>query len=283
MQRRQENMTETKPKIEGKHHSRRPARNVGPARKEFLTKVLGLESHTFDIGNAKYAAKYQKTVGAIANHIQKEYKGGPEIAKAIRDLCLPTIVIPEYPRPSLMTAVINPGEVFLWKQDITKAKTRIALLVKNKKRLYALVLGQCSPELKSKIKGTDLYVQANCNQDVVQLLLIIRGYCWRFNDNQQSIYVLESAKHRILTYYQGYKVTIMEYVEHFKALVHVVKTYGGTYGNQLGLIKAQLLEQGVLVADVITPNADKLKKALVVCCNSYLLCMILQGSDNSRF
>jgi hypothetical protein len=39
---RQENMTETKPKIEWKHHSRKPARNAGLARKDFLTKVLGL-------------------------------------------------------------------------------------------------------------------------------------------------------------------------------------------------------------------------------------------------
>ncbi len=68
---RQENMTETNPKIEGKHHSRRPAGNAGPTRKEFLTKVLGLESHTFNIGNAKFAAKYQKTVDTIANHIQE--------------------------------------------------------------------------------------------------------------------------------------------------------------------------------------------------------------------
>jgi hypothetical protein len=69
-----------------------------------------------------------------------------------------------------------------------------------------------------------LYVQANCNQDVVQLLLIIRGYCCRFINNQQSIYALESAKHRISTYYQGYEVTITEYVEYFKALVGVVET-----------------------------------------------------------
>jgi hypothetical protein len=39
--------------------------------KEFLPKVLGLESHTFNIGNAKYAAEYQKTVDAIANKISK--------------------------------------------------------------------------------------------------------------------------------------------------------------------------------------------------------------------
>jgi hypothetical protein len=121
-------------------------------------------------------------------------------------LILPTIAIPEYPRPFSKTATINPGEVFLWQQDVTEAKKRMALLTKNKKHLYALILNQCSPELKSKIKGADLYVQADCNQDMVQPLLIIRGYCCSFDDNQQSIYMFKSAKQRILTYYQGYKV-----------------------------------------------------------------------------
>ncbi len=133
--------------IEGKHHSRRPARNAGPARKEFLTKVLGLESHTFDIGNVKYTAKYQKTVDAFDNHIQKEYKGGPEIAKAIRDLSLPANDVPEHPRPSLTSAAINPGQVFLWQQDVTKAKKRITLLTKNKKSCTPLSLANAQQSL----------------------------------------------------------------------------------------------------------------------------------------
>jgi hypothetical protein len=248
-----------------------------------VTNVLGLEINSFDIGNTTYTAKYQKKVDAIANHIQKEYKGGPEIAKEIRDLSLLMIAIPEYPRPPSTTAAINLGEVFLWQKDVTEAKKRITLLAKSKKCSYALVLGQCSPEIESKIKGADLYVQADCNQDVVQLLLIIKGYCYSFDDNQQSIYTSKSMKHRILTYHQGYEVMITEYVEHFKALVGIDETYGGTYGKKPGLIKAQLLEQGVLAADIVTPNADKLKKALVVCHDSYLSCTILQGSDNSRF
>ncbi len=57
-----------------------------------------------------------------------------------------------------MTDAIDTGEVLLWQQDITKAKKRIMLLAENKERLYALILSQCSPELKSKIKGADLYV-----------------------------------------------------------------------------------------------------------------------------
>ncbi len=45
----------------------------------------------FDIGNAKYAAKYKKSLNAIKNYVQREYKGEPEIEKAWRDLVLPTI------------------------------------------------------------------------------------------------------------------------------------------------------------------------------------------------
>jgi hypothetical protein len=51
----------------------------------------------FDVGNAKYAAKFQKSADAIAIHIQREYKGGPNIAKAIRDLVLPGVSLLPYP------------------------------------------------------------------------------------------------------------------------------------------------------------------------------------------
>ena len=46
-------MSEATPKIEGGKKFCRPTRAVGPIKKEFVTKVLGLKSHTFDIRNAK--------------------------------------------------------------------------------------------------------------------------------------------------------------------------------------------------------------------------------------
>jgi hypothetical protein len=69
-------MSEVKPTIKGARKYCRPTGAVGPTKKEFSTKVLGLESHTFAIGNTKYAAKYKKTVDTITNYIQREYKGG---------------------------------------------------------------------------------------------------------------------------------------------------------------------------------------------------------------
>jgi hypothetical protein len=116
------NMLEAKPKIEGAKKFRRPTRAAGPTKKEFVTKVLGLESHTFNIGNIKYAAKYKKTVNAIANHIQREYKGGADIVKAIKELSLPTLRVPGYPTAKAGVTVVNPREIFLWQQDVAAAK-----------------------------------------------------------------------------------------------------------------------------------------------------------------
>ncbi len=145
---------------------------------------------------------------------------------------------------------VDPGTIYLWQEDVKEAKRKIALLKENKKRAYALIIGQCSPELVSKIQGSGLYAQADTDQDAVQLLLIIWGYCCSFNTNQQRKFALEGAKHRVQVFIQGYDVTVMDYVECFMALVGVVKTYGGAYGNKPGLLREQLIKQGVSAADV---------------------------------
>ena len=86
------------------------------------------------------------------------------------------------------------------------------------------------------------------------------------------------------TFYQFYKAMTPKYAEHFKfkALVGVVETYGGTYGNEPGLIKAQLTTQRVVVADLNNPNLAKLAKALEVRCEEYFSCMILFSSFFSK-
>jgi len=119
-------MLEAKPKIEGAKKFCRPMRAAGqPTKKEFVTKVLGLESHTFDIGNAKYKAKYKKTIDVVANYIQRVYKDGADIAKAIKALSLPTLQVPGYPKAKAGETAIDPGDLYIWQQDIAAVKKQI--------------------------------------------------------------------------------------------------------------------------------------------------------------
>ncbi len=75
----------------------------------------------------------------------------------------------------------------------------------------------------------------------------------------------------------------IEYVEHLKALVGVVKTYGGAYGQEPGLVATQLVAQGVKPKDVDTTSQDKIKKAKKVCHKCYLSCMILHRANISHY
>jgi hypothetical protein len=70
-----------KPKVEGSGRPRKHNRgNQRESRKEYKSEVAGLETHTFDVGAAKYAAKFTKSLEEIGNYCQREYsKGGAEL------------------------------------------------------------------------------------------------------------------------------------------------------------------------------------------------------------
>ena len=60
-------------------------------------------------------------------------------------------------------------------------------------------------------------------------------------------------------------MTNTEYVEHFKALVGVIKTYGGEYGQEPGLVVAELIAQGMKPEDVDTADCTAIITAKEVC------------------
>ena len=111
------------------------------------------------------------------------------MGKVLRDLALLTFTMP--------TLASGADQImqFLWQGEATGMRKRIAQLAKNKQKSYALVIGQCLPKLLNTIKGTSAYAAVEAVQDTIQLLLIIRGYCCRFDNHPQSTWALEQAKH----------------------------------------------------------------------------------------
>jgi hypothetical protein len=84
----------------------------------------------------------------------------------------------------------------------------------------------------------------------------------------------------VSTYYQANNVTNTKYVEHFKALVGVVETYGGAYGREPGLVATELVAQGVRPEDIDSADRATIIKAKEVFRECYFSCMLLRGADN---
>jgi hypothetical protein len=62
-------------------------------------------------------------------------------------------------------------------------------------------------------------------------------------------------------YYQAHNVINTEYVEHFKALVGMVETYGGAYGCKPGLVATEIVAQGMKPEDVATADCAAIIRA----------------------
>ena len=90
-------------------------------------------------------------VDAIANYIQREYKGGADITKANKALSLPTLQVPGYPKAKTGETIVDPGDVNIWQHDVAAKKKQINQLKENKKHAYVLVIGQCLPNLDIKL------------------------------------------------------------------------------------------------------------------------------------
>jgi len=265
---------EQKPKVEGK----KPHRAARPQRKEFTSEVVGLTTHTFNVGHPKYEAQFERSVDTIARYVQEQYKSGADVALAMRELVAPSVTMPVFP------ADPNDQEALqIWKEELREKCTQSVQIEESKKRAYALVMGQCSPDLVSKIRGSGTYATVNASQDVVELLRLVRGYCCDFGAGHQSTWALEQAKHKVSVYYQRHDVSNTDYVQFFQALVGVVETYGGAYGNEPGLINAHLVGQGVAADQVDRATAAQLAAAKADCREAYLACMLLRGADSIRY
>jgi hypothetical protein len=145
------------------------------------------------------------------------------------------------------------------------------------------MFGQCLPRLISKIKSLDSFASADVDQDIVQLLLIVRGYCCHFDDHQWGTWALKNAKHCVSVVYQGYNMSTMENVENFKALISTVEIYCSVYGRKPRLVRAQLIKQNISLADQDAPNPPELKKAKAMCREKYLSSMLPCGAHQSRY
>ena len=134
--------TETKPKIEGGKGRRDRRRNfanggasgTSAVKSDYKTKTVGLEEDTYNVGEARFAAKYQKTTDNIALYVQREYTDGAGVAYDMKAMVATVIVLPQVPARGASEA-----DMFMWKEEYKQAQKKINAMEENNKKAFALV------------------------------------------------------------------------------------------------------------------------------------------------
>ena len=125
-------------------------------------------------------AKFSKLLKNIENYIKKTYKMPDNIVKTIQQMKRLTLNYPD--KPDKDKWVEDQGTFdkdifdmakFMWKEDYKAMMVRKDKYKENKSNAWALIYGQCAPELKNKLEGRVDYNACKNTNDVVSLLSMI--------------------------------------------------------------------------------------------------------------
>ena len=256
--------------------------------KLFKGKTEGLEDAIFESGAVRHAAQFTKTVEALADYVQVKFNA--DVATAIRDIERPAILMPKLPMKkkivkedgTTIEEEFNEVEVFMWKKEYEAEYKRRREFEEKEKRVFPIILGQCSPSLRSQLEGGKGFEEICKNYDVVKLLKMIRGFSCRHDQNNDRIFAAIQSIRAFFNNFQKREMTNDEYLKEFQARwstlddieVDIVKAFPG-------LLKQEVQEEyGKSIEDATEEEITATKMLLKKKIEGRTL---LIGADRSRF
>jgi hypothetical protein len=210
---------------DGRNRRNRGSRNN---QNKFQGKVEGLSDYTYDVSGIRDGADdFHRTTREIGEHIARTFKNGGEFRRAFDPtvLAFDTLTPPAEPtdRTDLM-------QVELWKLEIREHRERTKIRDELEKQAYALVLGQCSPAVRSRLEASPQWAATDAASDVIALLKLIRSSLYSGATSRQAMHGLVEAQKRFNNLQQSGRMSNAKYLEVFQSTLAAFEHLGGDLG-----------------------------------------------------
>jgi hypothetical protein len=242
--------------------------------RRFEGRCDSLKGYTFDCPNGRPSDQYNITMKKIAEYVEREYTYGGDIRWTVKNEKRFTVPKPE---DSDETSASSATEQRIWERCTEEYIKRDDILTENCETVYSLVMGQCTESMTAKLEGLEEYNSIQSNVDVIKLIKAIKGITYQYN----TMTVFLATKQFYLLY-QGRKCTHVQYLRKFQTCVSIVEQYGGSIGQDMGLVKAELEAMGVTSTDFAAVSAAQKLEATQVAKDKYLAMAFLSGADERR-
>ena len=153
----------------------------------------------FDLVGARSANLFIKSKKAVANYVGRTYQHSGDICRAIETLTLPTIPLPTAPvadpMPPLLAAIFS--------EQVKEYVKQTSRLQENIKRLGALVWGQCSDTIRTRLHSLDTYDDMHTASDGLLLLVPIKDLMYNVQEQKYVPLSIHLAKRQFFLLSQG--------------------------------------------------------------------------------
>ena len=227
-----------------------------------------IKNEVFDIGATASPDQFRRTLQAIENYVQTNYKDAGDVVLAIRNLAPPPTLVPP-PVPTL-----DPNNPLQVKLDLIhydvayKAHAAADRIYKSHLvHAWGLIYGQCTTALKSKLDGLTEFTNAQQTNDIIALLKIIQGLCCKFDIQSQKYVALAATFRQTYVYFQDNNTSDSDFFHHYKSLLRTIQAFGGD--DAIGVIPnfvddelAEIAAEAGITVDVATDD-QKLRAKLI--------------------
>ena len=225
-----------------------------PRRTKFKGACEDIEDYVYDVGQPTSNQElYSNTTRRIAEYIARTYDGAGEFRTALVDLKFPVL---HKPKPADYAEtfdkdgkpVIDNEVMAEWQEELKSFKKDQKTRMKNEGKAFALIIGQCSDILRSKLESHEDWEATNADSDPIELLKIIKHCMVHKTTTRHKGYSFIEALENLGKFRQGEKMTVEDYRDRLISLIDIYKDLGGTPGSEPALVKEYGSEEAAFEA-----------------------------------
>ena len=147
-----------------------------------------------------------------------------------------TLKKPVFPLPKLAEGA-DEGDQELWKDEIKLVGKRRTFLDEKIKTLHAIIWGQCANIMQQKIEAAENFDEIWSEGDGLALLEIIQSITYAFQLQKYTEQSLFESYKKFFNQVQGRATTVKEHLTNFNKRVNVIKSTGGSFSLDPGMLR----------------------------------------------
>ena len=158
----------------------------------FTGKEEKLKGFIYDVSTHKSTRVFSKTTKEIAEYAAREYTSAGEFRHALQNLEYDVLAPPAYSPADAANPTVPEQELFKleYKSYFDKKTKR----EENQKKIYALVLGQCTQAMVDRLESSSEYEAVDASNDPVELLKLIRACIYQKTVTKKPVHAFIDAE-----------------------------------------------------------------------------------------
>lgn len=179
--------------------------------------------------------QYAKTMEALEAYVKKNLKYSEDLAPLFAE----TMANPKIEMPEDIDDDAGTTMKMIFAEEVKEYVKRNRTIKSNLATIHAVIWGQCSEDMKSKVKTHDGYKDRVAENDCAWLLRQIKSVTLQFDESRNGFLSLLDAQESFLKCRQQSGQSVEDYVDALKGWAETIESHGGTVAANYQLVPAK--------------------------------------------